>query len=109
MLITITTPEGFKQPTRLQYGVKTAPKHFQKGMDEILQGFDGKGPIPNAACVVDDICITGSTPQEHFSNLIELLKRLSAAGLKLNRDKCKFYQKEVKFLGKIIDKNGYFR
>ena len=105
-LLTLTTPEGFKQPTRLQYGVKTAPKHFQKGMDEILQGFDGKGPIPNTACVVDDICITGSTPQEHFSNLIELFKRLSAAGLKLNRDKCKFYQKEVKFLGKIIDRNG---
>ena len=105
-LLTLTTPEGFRQPDRLQYGVKTAPKIFQKGMDEMLQGFEGKGPIPNTACVVDDICTTGSSPQEHFSNLIELLTRLSAAGLKLNRDKCKFYQREVKFLGKIIDRNG---
>ena len=34
------------------------------------------------------------------------MSRLHEAGLKLNRDKCKFYQPSVKFLGKIIDKNG---
>ena len=67
---------------------------------------DDKGPIPSTVCVVDDICTTAETSQEHFANFIELLSRLHAAGLKLNKDKCKFYQKEVKFLGKIIDKNG---
>ena len=67
---------------------------------------DGKQPIPNTACIVDDICVTGATPQEHFNNLNELLSRLDSAGLKLNKEKCKFYQKEVKFLGKIIDKDG---
>ena len=87
-------------------GVKTAPKIFQKGADGVIQGMNGKGPIPNTVCVVDDICTTASTPQQHFENLVELLTRLQAADLKLNKVKCKFYQKEVKFLGKIIDKNG---
>ena len=105
-ILVLTTPIGFLQPTRMPQGVKTAPKIFQKGVDSVLQGMNGKGPIPNTVCVVDDICTTASTPQQHFDNLVELLTRLKAAGLKLNKDKCKFYQKEVKFLGKIIDKNG---
>ena len=105
-LLTLTTPKGFKQPKRLPYGVKTAPKIYQSNIDRVIQGYDGRGPIPNTACVVDDICVTGATPEEHFANLTELLSRLQAAGLKLNREKCKFYQKEVKYLGKIIDKNG---
>ena len=75
-------------------------------MDKLLHGMNGKGPIPSTACIVDDICVTGSTPQEHFANLTELLSRLHSAGLKLNREKCKFYQPSVKFLGKIIDENG---
>ena len=32
--------------------------------------------------------------------------RLYAAGLKANIKKCKLYQNEVKFLGKIADKDG---
>ena len=105
-ICTLNTPIGFLQPDRMTFGLKTAPKIFQAAVDRLIQGVEGKGPIPNTACVVDDICTTGPTPQEHFNNLIELLSRLHAAGVKLNKDKCKFYQKEVKFLGKIIDKNG---
>ena len=105
-LLTVATPEGYAQPTRLPFGIKTAPKIFQSNMDKLIHGMDGKQPIPNTACIVDNICVTGATPEEHFNNLNELLSRLDSAGLKLNKEKCKFYQKEVKFLGKIIDKDG---
>ena len=105
-LLTVATPEGYAQPTRLPFGIKTAPKIFQSNMDKLIHGMEGKSPIPNTACIVDDICVTGATAQEHFNNLNELLSRLDSAGLKLNAEKCKFYQKEVKFLGKIVDKNG---
>ena len=105
-LLTVATPEGYAQPTRLPFGIKTAPKIFQSNMDKLIHGMDGKSPIPNTACIVDDICVTGATAQEHFNNLNELLSRLDSAGLKLNAEKCKFYQKEVKFLGKIVDKDG---
>ena len=102
-LLTVATPEGYAQPTHLPFGIKTAPKIFQSNMDKLSHGMDGKQPIPNTACIMDDICVTAATPQEHFANLNELLSRLNSAGLKLKEEKCKFYQKEVKFLGKIID------
>ena len=105
-ILILNTPKGFKQPTRMPPGVKTGPKIFQAAIDRLIQGMDGKAPIPNTVCVVDDICVTGATPEKHFDNLIELLTRLSDAGLRLNKEKCKFYQDEVKFLGKIIDKDG---
>ena len=103
-LLVLNTPQGFRQPTRLMYGVKTAPKIFQAAMNRLIQGMDGKAPIPGTICVVDDICVTSTTPQEHFDNLTELLNRLSDASLRLNKDKCVFFQDHVKFLGKIIDK-----
>ena len=65
---------------------------------------DGRGPI-QAACMVDEVCITGQNPAEHFENLHEFVYRLYAAGLKANINKCKLYQNEVKFLGKIIDRD----
>ena len=105
-LLTIATPDGYAQPTRLPFGIKTAPKIFQSSMDKLIHGMDGRTPVPNTACIVDDICVTGATPQDHFNNLNELPSRLASAGLKLNSEKCKFYQHEVKFLGKIIDKDG---
>ena len=66
----------------------------------------GKSPLKSTACIVDDVCVTGATPQEHFENLHNLIYRLYAAGLKANIDKCSLYQNEVKFLGKIIDRDG---
>ena len=104
--LAVVTERGYLIPLRMPFGLKTAPKIFQSAMDKLIHGMDGKSPIPSTACVVDDICITGSTPQEHFENLTEMLSRLQAAGIKLNKSKCKFYQPSVKFLGKIIDKNG---
>ena len=99
-ILTIVTPWGYLEPERLQFGIKTAPKIFQSNLDQLLAG------IPSIACIVDDVCITGKTPQEHFSNLEEVLHRIEGAGLKLNRAKCKFYQPEVKYLGRIISKEG---
>ena len=85
----------------MQFGIKVAPAIWNTNMRQLLHSYNGKGPI-KAACVVDDICVTGDTPQEHFENLHELLYRLYAAGLKANVTKCKFYEDEVKFLGKIF-------
>ena len=99
-ILTIVTPRGYYQPTRMPYGVKTAPRIFQASMEKLLCG------IPNVANIVDDICVTGPTPEAHIKNLSEVLKRLHSSGLVLNKDKCKFYQDEVKFLGKLINKNG---
>ena len=60
-------------------------------MAKLIHGQDGRGPV-KAAVLVDDVCLTGETPQEHFANLHEFIFRLYVAGLKANIAKCKFYQ-----------------
>ena len=69
-------------------------------MDELLVG------MTSVACIVDDICITGKTPSEHFKNLETVLHKLEDNGLKVNPKKCQFYLPEVKYLGRIISKEG---
>ena len=101
-ILAIVTPRGYAMPTRMQFGIKTAPAIWNSNMQKVIHGMDGRGPI-DAACLVDDVCITGNSPKQHFDNLHEFIFRLYAAGLKANIDKCKLYRDEVKFLGKIVD------
>ena len=53
--LTINTTKGLFQPTRLPYGIKTAPIMFQNMMDQILHG------IPGVCCYIDDILITANS------------------------------------------------
>ena len=105
LLLAVVTPWGYGIPKVLMYGVKTAPALFNSAMRRILHSCNGGGPL-TCAQMVDDICLSGNTPREHFENLAELLYRLYACGLKVNKDKCTFYQREVKFLGKVVDHRG---
>ena len=55
---------------------------------------------------IDDILISGINEDDHLKNLEKVLKVLSDLGLTLNKEKCKFSQHEVEYLGFILDKNG---
>ncbi|GFT89899.1 retrovirus-related Pol polyprotein from transposon 412 [Trichonephila clavipes] len=48
----------------------------------------------------------GRTFEEHIQNIRKVLSKLSDANLKLNPSKCKFFQKEVNYLGHIISAEG---
>ncbi|GFU99002.1 retrovirus-related Pol polyprotein from transposon 412 [Trichonephila clavipes] len=48
----------------------------------------------------------GRTFEEHLQNTWKVLSKLSDANLKLNPSKCKFFQKEVNYLGHIISAEG---
>ena len=69
-------------------------------MKRILEGLQG------VVCQMDDILVFGSTPQEHNSRLLAVLQRLQSANVTLNRTKCEFNQKSVKFLGHLVDSQG---
>ena len=92
-------------PKRMQFGIKTAPAIWNQNMQRLIHGFGGRGSVA-AACLVDDVCVTGKSAKEHLENLHEFIYRLYAAGLKANLSECRFYQNEVKFLGKIDDRDG---
>ncbi|GFU48754.1 retrovirus-related Pol polyprotein from transposon opus [Nephila pilipes] len=48
----------------------------------------------------------GKTFEEHFSNIRKVFQRLQKANLKLSPKKCKFFRKEVSYLGHVIYSEG---
>ncbi|GBO28078.1 Retrovirus-related Pol polyprotein from transposon 412 [Araneus ventricosus] len=49
-----------------------------------------------------DIIIVGRTFEEHANKLRKVFQRLQKTNLELNRKKCRFFQKEVAYLGHVI-------
>lgn len=60
----------------------------------------------NVICYFDDILVYSDSDAEHEEHLKKVLKKLEAANLKLNRDKCEMRKKEIAFLGFKINKDG---
>ena len=69
-------------------------------MSNILEGEDG------VLCHMDDILIFCQTLEEHDVRLHRVLKKIKAAGITLNKSKCKFRKESLSFLGHKIDKTG---
>lgn len=99
-LLTLSTHRGLFRPTRLMYGVASAPAIFQRLMEEILQG------IPGVTVFIDDIRVTGSDTKIHLLRLEEVLKRLAKYGLRVNKEKCDFFADQIEYCGYMVDKRG---
>lgn len=99
-LLALTTPRGIFKVNRMPFGITPATSIFQKIIEQTLQGIEG------VVSFVDDIVISGTTKVEHNRNLEEVFKKLQAAGFTLRRDKCKFFEKEIVYLGFKISKDG---
>ena len=69
-------------------------------MYDILSGLKG------IVCLIDDALVCGKTQQEHDENLTAALQCIQEAGLTLNREKCVFNKRAIKFLGQVVDSNG---
>ena len=99
-LTTFITPFGRFRFLRLPFGISSAPEHFQRRMSQALEGLSG------VLCHMDDILIWGSTQIEHDQRLKATLERLRETGITLNKQKCCFSEKSIKFLGHVIDESG---
>ena len=94
-LVTLNTHKGLYKCTQFSFGVASAPAVFQRAMDSILQG------IPHVVCYINDILITETSEAEHRRNLEVELLRLQENGLRLQCNKCHFFQRSVDFLGHV--------
>ena len=56
--------------------------------------------------MVDDILIHGRSQEEHDQRVLQVLERVSKAGLTLNPQKCQFSKDRVTFLGHVVDRTG---
>ena len=98
--LTINTHKGLFQPRRLVFGVHLASGVFQRHIEQRLQH------VARTVVRVDDILITGKDKEEHLRNLREVLQVCKKNGLRLKKEKCKFFMDEVDFLGYRINKEG---
>ncbi|XP_058837914.1 uncharacterized protein K02A2.6-like [Topomyia yanbarensis] len=99
-LITINTHKGLYRFNRLSPGVKSAPGAFQQIMDAMLSGLSCTSPY------LDDILVGGRTAEEHKQNLYRVLQQLKEYGFTVKFEKCRFFMRQVKYLGQLLDTDG---
>ena len=96
----------------MPFGLYNAPATFQREMNRIFFNLIGK-------CVfiyIDDLVVFSNSWEQHVIDLEEVFTILKDNGLKLNIEKCHFFQEEVhqkfaliaKPLFKLLKKNAEF-
>eukprot|EP00117_Sycon_ciliatum_P026714 scpid19450/ scgid21866/ Transposon Ty3-I Gag-Pol polyprotein; Gag3-Pol3; Transposon Ty3-2 TYA-TYB polyprotein; Capsid protein; p24; Spacer peptide p3; Nucleocapsid protein p11; Ty3 protease; p16; Spacer peptide J; Reverse transcriptase/ribonuclease H; p55; Integrase p52; Integrase p49 len=97
---TFATHKGLFRFKRLPFGIACAPEIFQRVVSDILAG------LPGVVVYIDDILIYARNRQEHDERMAAVLRRLSEANLRLNWEKCRVRQSEIKYLGHWLSKDG---
>ena len=77
VLTTFTMPWGHYCYKRLPFGISSAPEHFQKTMQRILEGLQG------GLCQVDDMLVYRKVKAEHGERLQTVLTCLQVANVTL--------------------------
>ena len=93
---------GLWQFRVMPFGLCNAPATFERLMEQVLAG------LPLSVCLIylDDILVPGRSFEEEIHNLQRVFDHLQSAGLKLSPKKCFLFQREVKFLGHIVSRDG---
>ncbi|XP_029169585.1 uncharacterized protein K02A2.6-like [Nylanderia fulva] len=84
---------------RLPFGLKTAGASFTRAMNKALKNDN----LEFVIVYLDDILIASNSLQEHLKHIDLVIGRLEDVGFKLNKEKCEFLKKEIKFLGHTFD------
>ncbi|KAM8702319.1 hypothetical protein ACLKA7_004983 [Drosophila subpalustris] len=102
-LTAFTVPgRGLFQWKVMPFGLHSAPATFQRALDRVIR----PEMLPHAFAYLDDIIVIGKTLEEHKNNVKEVFRRLRAANLRINVDKCDFFKKELKYLGHKVTEHG---
>ena len=72
------------------FGLSQAPAYFQLLIDKVLMGHS-----KFAMGYLDDIIIFSNYELEYLEHIEEIIKRLECFGLKMKREKCKFFKKHI--------------
>ncbi|MBW0470318.1 hypothetical protein O181_010033 [Austropuccinia psidii MF-1] len=90
---------GIYEYTRMPFGIKNAPAHFQRTMDTIFQE-----EILELWMVVyiDDIIIYSETWEEYVHQIDRVLSNCTPINLKISLKKCNFGQQELLALGNKV-------
>ena len=97
-----STRRGLFEYNVMPFGLCNAPATFGRLVETVLSGLHWQIYL----IYLDDIIIFGKTFSDMINNLEMVLQRFEMAGLKLRPQKCQLFQKEVEFLGHIINESG---
>jgi hypothetical protein len=101
-VLAFSTPLGLFEPLVMPFGMKNAPAIFQREMQRVLKDRLMKGVV----VFVDDILIYTKTVDEHADMVEWVLTRLRDEGYVAHPDKCECFQREVSFLGHVVNADG---
>ncbi|CAH1969923.1 unnamed protein product [Acanthoscelides obtectus] len=98
----LVTPDGHYEFVRMPFEIANAPGTFQKMVNNVL----GNLRYETVAVYLDDILIPSDTVEQGLQVLRQVLELFAKANLKLNIDKCSFFQTQIDFLGYEISELG---
>lgn len=85
----------------MPFGLKTAVAGMSRCINILFESYSRF-----VSCYIDDILITSPSEEKHYEHLRIVFERLHEANLTVNLKKCKFFRKEIPFLGHILTTEG---
>ncbi|MBW0494111.1 hypothetical protein O181_033826 [Austropuccinia psidii MF-1] len=95
-LLRIICHMGIYENTRMPFGIKNAPAHYQRMMDTIFQGEILEGWV---VVYIDDIIIYSETWEDNVQYIDKVISKFIPINLKISLKKCNFGQQELLALG----------
>ncbi|MBW0495221.1 hypothetical protein O181_034936 [Austropuccinia psidii MF-1] len=95
-LLSIICHMGIYEYTRMPFGIRNSPAHFQRMMDTIFQEEILEGWM---VVYIDDIIIYSETWEDHVKYIDRVLNKCTPINLQISLKKCSFGQKELLALG----------
>ncbi|MBW0521267.1 hypothetical protein O181_060982 [Austropuccinia psidii MF-1] len=90
---------GVYEYLRMPFGIKNAPSHFQRRMNEIFPEELSEGLL---IINIDDIIVCSKTWEDHMCRLSRILTKLQSVNMKIFLKKFDFAFKELKALGHVV-------
>ncbi|MBW0566940.1 hypothetical protein O181_106655 [Austropuccinia psidii MF-1] len=90
---------GVYEYLRMSFGIRNAPSHFQRMMNEIFPEELSEGWL---IIYIDDIIVCSKTWEEHIYRLSRVLTKIKSVNMKISLKKCHFGFKELKELGLVV-------
>ena len=97
-----STPKGQWRFTRVPYGLNISANAFCRMMAIAFSGL----PPEIAFLYVDDIIIIGCSVEHHLKNIKSVFEICRNSNLKLNPEKCHWFQSQVVYLGHLCTDQG---